>query len=340
MAPRKPIRRKINVSKPLNKKQKTEVAKIAKASVKQIAEKKYMNTKTTFGDDNSYFVNPTRPVGNNYISAIGFSTTVGETDVGAAVTYGGQAVHDLMCLRPFTDSESDETLKAFAPDGKFVQPVSCKTQWRINRDFARIDPVYHSTTTNPEWPQSLAENMPVICRMIRCTANIPAGTQTELDPDNDLFIDEYGRATGTAEANFDEREMLFYKVNKRRWSVLEDKRFKILSPVTLQYQNAFNGTNNARYTPIIAATNSNCEKYVVTHHQLSKRKNGKVYYDKYDNETINATAGHRREYVFFHFSWQGADAITGASASGETPRAQGPTGINISCVNYTKFIDV
>lgn len=334
----KTVKRK-SVKKPITKK---EVAKIAKASVKQIAEKKYMNTKTTFGDQNATFVNPTRPVGNNYISAVGFSTTVGETDVGAAVTYGGQAVHDLMCLRPFTDSETDDTLKAFAPDGKFVQPVSCRTQWRINRDFARIDPTYNNQSNVPEWPVSLAENMPVICRMIRCTANIPAGTQTELDPDSDLFIDEYGRATGTAEDNFDEREMLFYKVNKRRWSVLEDKKFKILSPVTLQYQSIFRPDTQTtdRYTPIIACTNENCEKYIVTNHQLSKRKNGKVYYDKYDNETINATAGHRREYVFLHFAYQSADAITGPTETGETPRALGPIGINISCVNYTKFIDV
>ena len=234
---------------------KTEVAKIAKASVKQIAEKKYMNSKTTFGDQDTTYVSPTRPVGNNYISAVGFSTTIGESDVGSAVTYGGQAIHDLMCLRPFLDNETDDTLKAFKPDGKFIQPVSCRTQWRINRDFARIDPTLDMTP--PEWPQSLAENCPVICRMIRCTANIPAGTATELDPDNDLFIDEYGRATGTAEANFDERETLFYKVNKRRWSVLEDKKFKILSPVTLQYQTTINSVG-AHYTPMISATNQNC----------------------------------------------------------------------------------
>jgi hypothetical protein len=326
----KTVKRK-SVKKPITKR---EVAKIAKASVKQIAEKKYMNTKTTFGDQDSHFVNPTRPVGNDYISCVGFSSTIGESDVGATVTYGGQAIHDLMCLRPFTDSQTDDTLKAFAPDGKFIQPVSCKTSWRLNRDFARIDPTRSGSP--PDFPQSLAENCPIICRMIRCTANIPAGTATELDPDNDLFIDEYGRATGTAVDNFDERETLFYKVNKRRWTVLEDKKFKILSPVTLQYQQDFANTGTSNYTPIIACTNSNCEKYITTHHQLSKRKNGKVYYDKYDNETLNATAGHRREYVFYHFVYQGADAITGSGTS----RAKGPLGINISCVNYTKFIDV
>ena len=171
-----PVKKRLRIKKSagLNSKEKSQVAKIAKASVKQIAEKKYMNTKTTFGDQNTNFVNPTRPVGNDYISCIGFSTTVGETDVGASVTYGGQAVHDLFCLRPFLDNETDDTLKAFKPDGKFIQPVSCRTQWRINRDFARIDP--QDGNVPPDFPQSLAENCPVICRMIKCTANTPAGS--------------------------------------------------------------------------------------------------------------------------------------------------------------------
>ena len=110
---------------------KNEVRQIAKGAVVAVAEKKLMNT-----NDELTGISPTRPPGNQYISAVGFSTTTGESDVGAAITYGGTAVQDMFCLRPFLHTNGDPTKAAMLLSGKYAQPVSCKSRWRITRDYA------------------------------------------------------------------------------------------------------------------------------------------------------------------------------------------------------------
>ncbi len=92
-----------------------------------------------------------------------------------------------------------------------------------------------------------------------------------------------------------------------------------------------------KYSPFISNTNGNCEKYFTTYDQLTAKKNGTVYYaDPKSVGTNNATTGNKRSYYFWHFAFQGADAITG---DGED-RAKGPLDVVIDLVNTTKFIDV
>lgn len=309
------------------------VAAIAKDAVKVMAEKKYMDTNNALKG-----MNPTRPTGNDYISCIGFSTTTNESDDESVLVFGGQQINEMLCLKPFQSNAADQDLRMFAPIGKRIQPVSCKSTWRINRQFARIDPI--SNATPPDFPASLAENLPVICRMVRVIPKISAGTETAIAPDDDLFQDEYGRATSVSESTFTEQEMLSYRVNKRRYKVLEDKKFILRPPITLQYQaQSVDPLNNAgaRYTPIVSNSNGNCEKYMTTYDQLSSRKNGSCFYtDPTVTGTNTATTGHQRSYYFYMFAYQGADTITGDEAG----RAKGPVDIVLDLTNYTKFIDI
>jgi len=309
---------------------KAEVVKISKNAVKSIAEKKFMNV-----NNNLTGVEPTQITGNDYISTIAFSTTTGDSDDGTPISYGGASVNEMLCLNPFKSTEADADLRMFAPLGKQVQPVSCKSRWRINRQFARIDPALDQTA--PDFPVNLAENCPVVCRLVRVSPKLQSGTDTMISPADDLFQDEYGRKFGVDDDTFDEKEMLFYKVNTRRYSVIEDKVFTLRPPLTLQYAPQWNTGSPTHYTPVVANTNGNCEKYLTTYDQLTAKKNGTVFYaDPTATGTNNATTGNKRSYYFYHFAYQGADAITGPGAD----RLKGPTDIVIDLVNTTKFIDV
>jgi hypothetical protein len=286
-------------------------------------------------------LSPTRPTGNDYLSCIGFSTTTNEDAAGTPMVYGGQQVKEMMCLKPFFSNAADQDLQLFAPIGKRIQPVSCKTQWRINRQFARIDPAHSTVGGVPSFPTSLAENCPVICRMVRVIPKISPGTETEISPADDLFQDTYGRAFGVDNADFTEVEMLSYRVNKRKYKVIEDKNFILRPPLTLQYQmsaaNVSGTFSEAVYAPFVSNTNGNCEKYMTTYDQLTDRKNGTCFYkDSSDTSTETATTGHQRSYYFFHFSYQGADQITGDGAD----RAKGPIDVVLDLTNVTKFIDI
>ncbi len=270
------------------------IAKIATNAVKKIAEKKYLDSNNELRS-----LNPTRPVGNDYISTLAFSTTTNESDDGTPLVYGGTQINEMLCLKPFKSNNASSDLAMFAPLGKKITPVSCKTRWRINREYARIDPATNSETTVPDFPASLAENCPVVCRLVRVTPKLQSGTDTVISPADDLFQDEYGRATGVDDGDFDQAEMLFYRVNTRRYSVIEDKQFVLRSPLTLQYTASFNSSDTAGYQAIVSNTNGNCEKYINTFDQLTARKGASVFYtDPTLNATKNATTGHKRSYYF------------------------------------------
>ncbi len=307
--------------------------KEAISAVKVMAEKKYMDTNNALKG-----LNPTRPTGNDYLSCIAFSTTTNESDDGTPLVFGGSQINQMLCLKPFQSNAADQDLRMFAPIGKKIQPVSCKSSWRINRQFARIDPTLQATPD--EFPAALAENCPVICRMVRVVPKIEAGTETIISPDDDLFQDEYGRAISVSDDTFTESEMTSYRVNKRRYKVLEDKKFVLRPPVTLQYQavgRSANGGSATVYTPLVSNTNGNCEKYMTTYDQLSSRRGGSCFYtDPTVGSTETATTGHQRSYYFYLFAYQGADAITGSEAG----RAKGPIDIVVDVTNYTKFIDI
>ena len=333
--PAKKTAKKLKLKKPPMKK--AEIVKIAKNAVKTVAEKKWFNTAQL----NS--LNPTLPSGENAtarVSGIGFSTTDDVNESGSALTWCGQQIHEQFCLRPWSENSQDVTTEraALAMEGKWLQPVSSKTRFRLSRNHARIDEA--SNNPVPDYPEELAKNCPVICRIMRVTPKLSSSITTEISPDDDIFINEYGEALGPSEPDFDVKEMVFYKINKRRYTVLEDKKIKILSPLTLQYQSyRLNNSNEISFTPIVANTNANCERYVTMYHQLSKNKGGKVYYEDPLSipPPVTATSGHRREYTLMLFAFQGADEIVGDN---EAIQIKGPTDINIDMVNYSKFIDV
>ena len=354
MPPKKPMRKRprktAGKTKGLTAKERSQVSKIAKASVTSVAEKKFMNSNQYTG------LNPYRSsLLNNNISCICFSTTNFRSPSGSVLTYGTQAMREQLCLRPFSVDRAND-----APDpdtsnyiiGKECKPVSCRSLFRIQRLAASLDTISQAgdSGTLPsgdialgptQYPTGLAEACPVVCRMVRFYVKNTAGTSTEYNPTADLFVNTRGDAIGVDAASFEQKEMLAYKVNKRRYAVIDDKVFTLQNPLTVNYTwvstNGAEGINSGWWAPQVSNGSSNCEKYINLNHQLTQKKHGTVYYpDPITAQDDNATVGQRREFTAFHFLYKGADNLVGDSGLG----SGGPVDINIDLVNTTKFIDV
>lgn len=349
---KKPEKKRVVKPRGLTTKEKTQVKKIAKASITEVAEKKYMNSEQFTA------INPVvASASNNTISCLGFSTTNNESPDGSVLTYGTLPMREQLCLRPFNVQRADD-----APDpdtsnyiiGKECKPVSCHSKFRIVRLAASLDsitdagnvggadPPVNPVTGPGQYPSGLAEACPIVCRMIRVVVKNLAGTSTEYNPTADLFQNTRGDAVGVDSDNFDQKECLAFKVNTRRYTVLNDSTFTIQNPLTVNYtwaaRTASGEHNQGWWIPQVSNGSANCEKYINMNHMLTQKKHGSVYYpEPITSAYDNATVGQRREFTMFHFFYKGADNLVG-SGSGQL---RGPVGdIQIDLVNTTKFIDV
>ena len=331
---------------------KAEIAKIAKAAVTQVAEKKYMNPEQFRG------LVPNLVTGNDKISVLGFTTGVNYTENGSVIMFGDTECKQLKCLRPFDPSRID-TL----PDpevnnlviGKEVKPVYSCTRIRLSRQASSqdlLDPgsVYGSDQNPPtpgipppQYPIGLMENCPVACRVIRVTPKLSSGLATEISPNDDLFMDEKGDPFSVNSGTFDEREVAFYKVNTRRYTKINDYTITLQNPLSVNYTWANNETapdaNQGWWVPQVTNGSNNCEKHLTFYHQLTKKKHGSVRYKNpmisMDSDT--AMTGLRREYIFLLMYYKGGDSI---SRIANSTLFRGPVDIDIDVKNVTKFIDV
>lgn len=318
---------------------KSAIVKIAKDAVKSVAEKKFFDS-NSFTDEapDSYQTTqqPSRPSLNDAISCLGFSTTLAETEDGVPIMFGGTEVLEFKMARPFTPEARDANLAPYALLGKKAMPVSAQCRWLIQRDYNKM--VYQTDLANPTY---LADNLPVQVRMVRVTPKQRAGTSTVISPDTDLFLTRYGNPFSVSNSEFTPIQMMGAPINRRRYTVLEDKKFSLRNPLTLTYTHSLNGTGDNIWSPQIANTNGNCVKAFTTNHQLSNRKGGQLYYEQGSGDpddlsgAQNATTGQRREYVFFMFCRKGDYDLTGTG----TGQLRGPVDITIQALATSKFID-
>lgn len=343
--------RRVIASKGLNKKEKSQVTALAKKAVVKVAEKKFMDSNQF---SNVGFVSAHAL--DSPIAVMAYSTTESKDDNGAVVMYGVKQIDAGQCLKPFYAPRGsiDDTTGQYAIIGKDCMPKSCHTRMRFVRKYSVLDnnskplPVNDdpSLASPPGLTQMLGKSLPIEFRLIRVIQKGAIGTTTLITPNQDLFNDKYGNPTGVGQADFGENEIRFLKVNTRKYTVLEDKRWTLQNPLTLQWTfERVNNSNTGWYVPQITNENKNCEKMVNMYHQLTARKNGKVHYNEIndalaDAPTTNPSSGMRREYVFVHAYYKGATDLYNTSG---TPATQviNPVGqVSWNLYNSTTFTDV
>lgn len=347
--PKKMKKRVIRKSKGLTKAEKTQVKKIANSVISTVAEDKYMNAQRYIG-----VVPVQSTIGGTRISVMGFSTSLTNTPSGQTQAYGYNSnsalepMKEQKMLRPFVPATGSAQTDAYAVEGRECKPKSAQCKWRFSRDIGELltnlsGSGYNTQVPNP--PLQLASNLPIICRMVRVS---PKQTQSNVlcEPRLDLFLDNFNNATGIDTGTFDDTELLTYRINKRRYSVAQDKFFRIQNGLTVQWQrsilsHADAGVNSATRVvvqPSITNTNANCEKVITTYPQLTAKKHGSVFYDTPDYSQLEApSSGHKREFTLLHFMYAGAETFLDENASANPTF---PNDIKISASPIVKFTDV
>ena len=295
----------------------------ATMAVMDMREEKYFHT---IGDSTSHPMAPTE--GPKRVSVLSFSTTsnLDPADGATVETYCGRQILNLNMLKPY---KSDATT-AYAPyqiEGKHVFPTTNGVGWAIERNWVNFGPI-NATPVDGVYGNvplaGLVEQCPVRCRMIRVTPKIAPGITTSINPTADLFMDQHGLPYSPTAATFTYSDAEFAAVNSRKYTVLQDIKFDLTQPITQQVDFAYDGGVSGAIGKVVRTANGMPSKRLVTRHQLSAKKGGPVYYEQPDAATtVNATTGHRREYIFMHFWYVATD---GASATGQK-QGMGGTGI-------------
>ena len=254
-------------------------------------------------------------------------------------------MYELEMTKPFqTGSANDK--KAYHIEGKEIKPISAVSRWRVQRNLSALlegEYLNHQSSGGSEQelipPNELATSLPVLCRMVRVSPKLNQTTNLCF-PAVDLFLDTFNNPLGVESADFDDNEMLLYKLNKRKYNVIQDKYFKIQNGLTVQWQRSVwsDGTNNSRamVQPLISNTNANCEKIFSTAHRITDKKNGKLHYNMPDNAPVTASSGMKREYILFHFTYMGGEAYLNVADGVHTC----PQDLRIAVKNTVQFTDI
>ena len=199
--------------------------------IKKTAETKYFNVTTAINFQN--LINA-KSGASNTIFVRGYAVGTGERPLTGGTSqllefgYDGLTSSDVVPLnmaRVFTPEETIDVLKPFVPDGNYVSPSLCKTEWSIQRE--RIDTTSVSKNANPAY-----------VRFIRVKPRSGKYSTNTVSPEDDLFMNQFGlpygmRSSATDyQVRFGPDELQNAKLNSRQYEVIQDSHFQLLPPST------------------------------------------------------------------------------------------------------------
>ncbi len=300
----------------LNKVEKKQVSTIAKKAVLKMAENKYFNTNTSI---NAEQVNAAWKVASNYadIGVWGYSTgynrqsnpgNENETMKYGVSTADGSDISltNLKMNQLFLSDNTNQDLRAFTIEGQTLLPGYNGCKWFLNH-----------ISVNSSSDETKALNYRVRCVRVRPRAI--KGSWQDINPQNDLFVDQFNQPFGIASldaagtsAKFTREQFHLAKTNNRRYNVITDKFYTIAPANT--YHAAGDGTGNSSLA--VGTISSGCTT-VTTKHNIGKQ----LFYPKAENstETLDAypETGFIPEYIFWHVIALGDGGVT--QASRDTP---------------------
>lgn len=313
---------------------KKEVKTIAKAAVLKMAENKYFNTNSTI---NAEQVNAAWRVStlNSDIGVWGYSTGYNRQsnpgNENEAIRYGVSTadgsditITNLKMNQVFLRDDTNETLRAFVIEGQHIRPGYNECKWFLN---------HLSVNTSADETKGL--NYRVRC--IRVRPKAIKGSYQDIDPQNDLFLDQYNQPFGIASLNAAGTDALFTreqfhlaKSNSRRYSVLQDSFYTIAPANTY---NPIPLNDGAGSTVLSVGTISSGCATMTTKHNIGKQ----LFYPKAETgtETLDAypDTGFVPEYIFWHVIALGDGEVTQANRGT-------PLGMTISARPVSCFKDI
>lgn len=289
--------------KGLTKKERTQVKTIAKKTVNALAETKYFETNARIYRE---IPNPiwryTNSAGTTFpsdICCLGYTTgknrNYNSNGDQVIYRYGVNNVNglpiemtDLQMNKVFINTARPEQ----ALDGNTCRPGFNEVQWVLDRPQANV-------TADP------FKGLPYKVRIIRVVPRALKGSFQQIDPQTDLFLDQYNMPYGVATINPTTSEPVFQsfefhmgKVNSRRYRCIQDTTISML-PSSISDINF-----GAELAQVSTSTNQGFAK-LKTKHTI-----GKELFYKTPNEPMGTNwdewyqypdTGFQNEFIFFHF---------------------------------------
>lgn len=290
------------------------------------------------------------------VASIGYSTTVnvipGNT---LQVYYPGATAADGTLARTnpvlsmtmadtfaTTETSADGATRAWfraqAPDGVKVTPIFARSKFVIERKPVNFNEqgVVENASTTPGFGPDAIHLLPIMCRVVRVHEKTAPGVALINNPASDLFLTQYGQEYGVDFVAFGKNDCRFSKINRRRYTVLNDYQFELDQTNIVNHTSpgAFSSSTTTR--SVGARGSGKSYKVIDFDHQLTIKKGGDLTFNNPDaTGTNNFTTGGRREYVFFHFWYAGSLADVAAAAGFSSPAEE----ILISCTPSSAFRD-
>lgn len=303
-------------SKGLTKTEKKQVSTIAKKAVTSMAESKYFNTREVVPE----VVNSAWKISTDYSDVgvwgytTGYNRQTNQGDEQEIMRYGVSTVDgttismtNLRMNRIFLADDTNEALRAFAIEGQTIRPAFNECQWFLN---------HVAQSTDVDAMKGLQYRL----RCVRVTPRSLKGSFQDIDPEQDLFLNQYNQAFGIASTNDAGTESLFTreqfhlaKVNSRKYRVHQDKFYTVAPANTYSDQPLNDGAGNL--VSAIGTMSSGCMTMTTTHN-IGKE----LFYpipNREDSNEMYPTSGFVPEFILWHVIALGDNGT--ASAARATP---------------------
>ncbi|APA62656.1 putative capsid protein [uncultured virus] len=300
-------------SKGLTKTEKKQVSTIAKKAVTSMAESKYFNVREVSPE----VVNAAWKISTDYSDVgvwgytTGYNRQTNQSDQQKIMRYGVSTVDgteismtNLRMNRVFLNDDTNEALRAFAIEGQTLRPAFNECQWFLN---------HVAQSTDLDAMKGLQYRL----RCVRVTPRAIKGSFQDIDPEQDLFLNQYNQAFGIASTDAVGTSALEHqhyihlaKVNSRKYKVHQDK-FYTVAPAAM-YAEVSAGASGA----YLVTDNAPGCMTMTTTHNIGKE----LFYPIPNREDANEmypTSGFVPEFILWHVIALGDNET--ASAARATP---------------------
>ena len=311
----------------LNKTEVKQVTSLANKVVKKIAETKYFNV-SGFKEGKALYHARTN---HKAIGVRGYATCENKNSQGVRIPYGRniatgaiEYLDELNMNRCFASTSSSDFFKSQKIEGVYASPSFAQSTFILERDVGY--------TIGQASEYNSLNNAPYFVRITRVSPRASKFSTIEINPEGDLFVDEFGRATGVATSDFNVHQLMTYKLNSRKYKVIEDKSFLMAPPMIMN--NLATGQSD---TDPLTETNGNVAQYNLNNclRTLSYRHNigKKLFFARGGENEDNSTSGQQNEFILFHTCHVGVN-------SQAAPNSYDATDMLISTKSVSTFKDV
>ena len=312
----------------LNKTEKKQTKQIVENAIKKEHVLKYFDSAS-----NEDAVSPaTSTVANTSqeVSVIAYSSTTEFDDEGAAIKYGRQDYQPLYLSRPFKENNANAQLEAQKLNSQYCLPKTARTHFSVER-VSYVVPSIPNAAANPV--TDLAHSLPISYRIVKFGFKASAGTQTDFDPNTDLYLNSFGQPFGIDSPGFSRLNCKYAPINTKKYQKLMDIQGTLEQGLIATPNNV-----DVNYTSdIVTGKKGRNLIHMTVPFKLSKRKGGKLFYKLPQAAgTTTSDSGGQREILAYHFWYDnGHDLLGGANQ----PVAPTNLDIQIKSKSTSAFVD-